>query len=45
LGRASGFPKAIVTAEQIILAWRDERLRAVLLSKSQVIQSTMKDKK
>lgn len=45
LGRASGFPKVVVAGDQVILAWRDERVRAVLLTKSQFIQSTTKDKK
>jgi len=45
LGRASGFPKVVVAGDQVILAWRDERVRAVLLTKSQLIQSTTKDKK
>lgn len=40
LGRASGFPKAIVSGDNIILAWRDDRVRAVLLKKSD-----LKDKK
>jgi hypothetical protein len=45
LGRASGFPKVVVAGEQIVFAWRDERVRAVLLTRSQLIQSTTKDKK
>ena len=34
IGRASGFPKAIVSGDKILLTWRDERVRALLLSKS-----------
>ena len=45
LGRASGFPKAVVSGENIFLAWRDERLRVALLSKSQFLQSQTKNKK
>ncbi len=36
LGRSSGFPKILVTGEQIFLAWRDERVRAVIFTKSQL---------
>ena len=45
LGRGSGFPKVVVSGENIFLAWRDERLRVALLSKSQFLQSQTKDKK
>lgn len=45
LGRASGFPKIIVSGEQIFLSWRDEHVRAVLLTKSQVMKSLAKEKK
>lgn len=40
LGRASGFPKVVVSGDNVFLAWRDERVRAMLLTKSQ-----LKDKK
>jgi hypothetical protein len=36
LGRASGFPKVLVSGEQIFLAWRDERVKALLLQKSEL---------
>lgn len=35
-GRAAGFPKIAVSGEQVLLAWRDERVRAALLTKSQI---------
>ncbi len=31
--RSTGFPKVAVSGDQIIVAWRDDRVRAVLLSK------------
>jgi hypothetical protein len=34
VGRAAGFPKAIVTGDKILLTWRDERVRALLIPKS-----------
>lgn len=35
-GRAAGFPQVAVSGEQILLAWRDERVRAALLTKQQL---------
>ncbi|MCC6536424.1 MAG: hypothetical protein IT162_02670 [Bryobacterales bacterium] len=35
-GRAAGFPKLAVHGEQILLAWRDERVRAAVLTKQQL---------
>jgi len=34
-GRSTGFPKIAVSGKQIIVTWRDERVRAALISKSQ----------
>jgi hypothetical protein len=34
-GRSTGFPKVAVTGNQIIVTWRDERVRAALIPKSQ----------
>lgn len=45
LARASGLPKVVVSGDRVFLAWRDERVRAMLLKKSEVIESQMKDKK
>ncbi len=37
-GRATGFPKIAVSGNQILLAWRDQRVRAALLTKQQLVQ-------
>jgi len=39
LGRASGFPKAVVAGEQIVLAWRDGGVRAMLIPKSEFMKA------
>lgn len=39
LGRASGFPKVLVSGEQIFLAWRDERVRVLLMQKSELLKT------
>jgi hypothetical protein len=36
VGRASGFPKIAIHGEQVLLAWRDERVRARLVTRSQI---------
>lgn len=41
-GRSTGFPKVAVTGEQILLAWRDQRVRAALLTKQQLKEREQK---
>lgn len=41
-GRSTGFPKIAVTGEQILLAWRDQRVRAALLTKQQLKEREQK---
>lgn len=35
-GRASGFPKLVIHSDQILFAWRDGKVRAAILTKSQL---------
>lgn len=37
-GRGSGFPKVAVSGDWIFLAWRDEVVRAAILTKTQLLQ-------
>jgi len=37
-GRAAGFPKVAVAGEQILLAWRDGRVRAAILPKTTILK-------
>ncbi|WP_031498205.1 hypothetical protein [Bryobacter aggregatus] len=36
IGRAAGFPKLAVTGEQILVAWRDQKVRTALLTTTQL---------
>ena len=38
LGRASGFPKIAVTQDAVFVAWRDQRVRVLLLPKEEVLR-------
>jgi hypothetical protein len=37
-GRAAGFPKAAVAANQILLSWRDQTVRAALLPQTKLLE-------
>jgi hypothetical protein len=37
-GRAAGFPKAAVAANQILLAWRDQAVRAAILPQAKLLE-------
>lgn len=39
VGRSTGFPKVAIAGEQVIVAWREDRVRAALLSKAQFVSS------
>lgn len=43
-GRATGFPKVAVSGDQVLFAWRAERVRAALLTKKEIEQKEKEQK-
>lgn len=41
-GRAAGFPKVAVAGDQVLVAWRDQRVRAAVLPRSAILELKFK---